>query len=103
MVRREFRRQGIARNLVTIFESEVANRGGLTITLGTDDDTGMTLLSDVNLYQDLPRRMAELRALGRNHPFLFYQEDGLYRHRSIAGRKWPRTARHLHVETCSRQ
>jgi len=36
----------------------------------------MTSLSDVDLYSDLPRHIAELRDLGRGHPFLFYLELG---------------------------
>jgi len=76
VVRREYRRSGIGRTLVDAFEAEVARRGGLTITLGTDDDSGMTSLADVNLYDDLPGHIARLRDLGRNHPFLFYQKLG---------------------------
>jgi aminoglycoside 6'-N-acetyltransferase I len=36
----------------------------------------MTSLSDVDLYKDVPRHIAELRDLGRGHPFLFYQRLG---------------------------
>ena len=74
VVRREHRREGIGRALVAAFESEVANRGALTITLGTDDDSGMTSLAAVDLYLDLPRQIAE--DLGRGHPFLFYRKLG---------------------------
>jgi aminoglycoside 6'-N-acetyltransferase I len=76
VVRREHRRRGIGRALVAAFESEAAGRGGLTATLGTDDDSGMTSLSGVDLYNDLPRHIAELRDLGRGHPFLFYLKLG---------------------------
>lgn len=76
VVRRERRRRGVGRALVGAFEAEVTRRGGLTITLGTDDDSGMTSLSDVDLYTDLPRHIAELRDLGRGHPFLFYRRLG---------------------------
>lgn len=76
VVRRECRRKGIGRGLVAAFESEAAGRGALTITLGTDDDSGMTSLAGVNLYSDLPRHIAELRDLGRGHPFLFYRRLG---------------------------
>jgi aminoglycoside 6'-N-acetyltransferase I len=30
----------------------------------------------VDLYADLPRCMAELRDLGRGHPFVFYRKLG---------------------------
>ena len=76
VVRRESRRLGIGRALVAAFESEASSRGALTATLGTDDDSGMTSLADVNLYDDLPRRISELRDLGRGHPFLFYRQLG---------------------------
>ncbi len=56
-----------------IFEEEAARRGALTFTLGTDDDAGMTSLGGADLYVDLPRQIAELRDLGRGHPFLFYR------------------------------
>jgi aminoglycoside 6'-N-acetyltransferase I len=76
VVRRNHRRRGIGRTLVAAFESEAAGRGALTITLGTDDDSGMTSLSGVDLYSDLPRHIAQLRDLGRSHPFLFYRKLG---------------------------
>jgi aminoglycoside 6'-N-acetyltransferase I len=76
VVRQDRRRRGVGRALVHALEHEVSRRGGLTITLGTDDDSGMTSLSSVNLYQDVPRHIAELRDLGRGHPFLFYQKLG---------------------------
>jgi aminoglycoside 6'-N-acetyltransferase I len=76
VVRRDHRRRGIGRTLVAAFESEAAGRGALTITLGTDDDSGMTSLSGVDLYSDLPRHIAQLRDLGRSHPFLFYRKLG---------------------------
>jgi len=76
VVRRDHRRSGVGRALVAAFEAEAARRGALTVTLGTDDDSGMTSLADADLYADLPRRIAELRDLGRGHPFLFYRALG---------------------------
>jgi aminoglycoside 6'-N-acetyltransferase I len=76
VVRREFRQRGIGRDLVAAFETEAAVRGALTVTLGTDDDSGMTSLSDVDLYSDLPEKLAAIRDLGRRHPFLFYRKLG---------------------------
>jgi aminoglycoside 6'-N-acetyltransferase I len=76
VVRREHRRRGVGRALVAAFESEAAQRGALTVTLGTDDDSGMTSLAGVDLYRDLPRHIAELHDLGRGHPFLFYRKLG---------------------------
>jgi aminoglycoside 6'-N-acetyltransferase I len=76
VVQRAYRRRGIGRLLVDALEQEVRRRGGLTITLGTDDDDGMTSLSDVDLYADVPRHIRALRDLGRGHPFLFYLRLG---------------------------
>lgn len=76
IVRREYRRRGIGRALVVACEAEAAGRGALTLTLGTDDDSGMTSLAGVDLYADPPGRIAALRDLGRGHPFLFYRKLG---------------------------
>jgi aminoglycoside 6'-N-acetyltransferase I len=76
VVHSAFRRQGIGRALAAAFEAEAHGRGGLTATLGTDDNTGMTSLAGVDLYQDPARHIAEIRDLGRGHPFGFYQKLG---------------------------
>jgi aminoglycoside 6'-N-acetyltransferase I len=76
VVHRGCRQRGVGRALVAAFEEEVYHRGAYTITLGTDDDAGMTSLSGVDLYDDLPGRLAALRDLGRKHPFLFYKALG---------------------------
>ena len=72
----EYRRRGIGRALVQAFEAEASLRGALTATLGTDDDSGMTSLADVDLYDDVVGHIAKLRDLGRGHPFLFYRKLG---------------------------
>jgi aminoglycoside 6'-N-acetyltransferase I len=76
VVQRAYRRRGIGRLLVAALEQEVRRRGGLTITLGTDDDSGMTSLTGVDLYADVPRHIREIRDLGGGHPFLFYLQLG---------------------------
>ena len=76
VVHSHFRRKGIGRSLVAAFEREARERGGLTATLGADDNTGMTSLSGVDLYSDLVRHLAETRDLGRGHPFGFYLKLG---------------------------
>lgn len=70
------RRRGIGRALVGAFESAARERGGLTATLGTDDHFGETSLGGVDLYRDVPGRIAGLRDLGMGHPFLFYRKLG---------------------------
>ncbi|MGN6698827.1 MAG: GNAT family N-acetyltransferase, partial [Thermomicrobiales bacterium] len=47
------RRQGIGRALVTDLEARVRERGGHTLWLGSDDETGQTTLSGVDLYPDV--------------------------------------------------
>lgn len=76
VVQPDRRGQGIGRALVSGFVAEAANRGALTVTLGTDDDTGITSLADVDLYADVPRHIAELADLGHRHAFLFYRKLG---------------------------
>jgi aminoglycoside 6'-N-acetyltransferase I len=76
VVRLAHRRRGIGRQLAAAFETEARNGGGLTATLGTDDDSGMTSLSGVDLYDGVARHLSALRDLGRHHPFLFYLKLG---------------------------
>lgn len=67
--------QGIGRALVLDFEEQVRSTGALTITLGSDDEDGMTSLSNVDLYENLWEKVRDIRNL-RNHPFEFYQKLG---------------------------
>ena len=57
------------------FEEQVRLRGGLTITLGSDDEDNMTTLSNVDLYENLWDKVKNIRNL-KNHPFEFYQKMG---------------------------
>jgi aminoglycoside 6'-N-acetyltransferase I len=61
--------------LVEDFEEQVRLKGGLTITLGTDDDDNMTSLSGVDLYENLWEKIRDIRKL-KNHPYEFYQKLG---------------------------
>jgi aminoglycoside 6'-N-acetyltransferase I len=67
--------QGIGRALVQDFEEQVRFKGGLTITLGSDDEDGMTSLSNVDLYHNLWKKIRDVRNL-KDHPFEFYQKLG---------------------------
>lgn len=71
----DFQGQGIGRLLVEDFEKEVAKKGALTIILGSDDENNMTSLSNVDLYDNLPERIANIRNL-KNHPYSYYQKLG---------------------------
>jgi aminoglycoside 6'-N-acetyltransferase I len=67
--------QGIGRALVEDFEAQVRSMGGLTITLGTDDEDGMTSLSNTDLYENLWKKIRDIRNW-KGHPFGFYQKMG---------------------------
>jgi aminoglycoside 6'-N-acetyltransferase I len=67
--------QGIGRALVEDFDEQVRLKGGLTITLGSDDEDGMTSLSNVNLYENVWEKIRDIRNF-KNHPFGFYQKMG---------------------------
>jgi aminoglycoside 6'-N-acetyltransferase I len=68
-------RQGIGRALVTDFEEQVRQRGGLTIMLGSDDEDDMTTLVGIDLYPDPLAHLARIENR-RGHPFEFYQKLG---------------------------
>ena len=60
-VRKDRQRQGIGGTLLTEVTRIAKERGGLTLQLGFSDDKhgGETSLANVDLYGDLPRRIAE--------------------------------------------
>jgi aminoglycoside 6'-N-acetyltransferase I len=68
-------RRGIGRALVRDLEERVRERGGLTLRLGTDDESDATSLSGVDLYADLPGHIARARVLTA-HPLDFYRRLG---------------------------
>jgi aminoglycoside 6'-N-acetyltransferase I len=67
--------KGIGRALIADLEARVKERGGLTITLGTDDANDQTSLSGVDLYSDVWEHVAHIRNL-KHHPYEFYQKQG---------------------------
>ncbi|MDP9374498.1 MAG: GNAT family N-acetyltransferase [Chloroflexota bacterium] len=69
------RRRGIGRALVADLEERVRERDGLTLWLGTDDETGQTSLACVDLYHDVCAHIAAIRNL-RGHPYEFYRRLG---------------------------
>lgn len=66
---------GIGRRLVKALEKEAANRGALTVILGTDDLTGSTSLSNVDLYDNTGGRIANT-VCREHHPYEFYTKCG---------------------------
>jgi aminoglycoside 6'-N-acetyltransferase I len=75
VVRVDQQGKGIGRALVADLEVLVRELGGLTLTLGTDDDDDMTTLSGVDLYQNTWQHIASIRNI-RGHPYEFYQKLG---------------------------
>lgn len=75
VVDKDYRGKGIGEKLVSFLEKEVFDRGGITIYLGTDDEDGMTSLSDTDLFEDTFKKIEEIRNLKR-HPFEFYKKIG---------------------------
>jgi len=67
--------RGIGKILTEDFEEQVRRRGGLTITLGSDDEDNMTSLANVDLYENLWEKIRDIRNL-KKHPYEFYQKMG---------------------------
>ena len=67
--------RGIGKSLVEDLEEQVRRRGGLTITLGSDDEDNMTSLANVDLYENLWEKIRDVRNFKR-HPYEFYQKMG---------------------------
>jgi aminoglycoside 6'-N-acetyltransferase I len=69
------RRVGIGRKLIDDLEQIVAGRGGLTLWAGSDDETGDTTLSGVDLYPDVAGAIRSARTV-RPHAIDFYRRVG---------------------------
>ena len=67
--------KGIGSALVADLEQCIAARGGVTVTLGTDDEVNQTTLSCVDLYPDVTEHIRNIKNLDR-HPYEFYQKQG---------------------------
>jgi aminoglycoside 6'-N-acetyltransferase I len=75
VVRQDCQRQGVGRTLVADFERQVAERGGHTIRLGTDDENGRTSLGGVDVYPNVLDKLRSIENV-RAHPFGFYLKVG---------------------------
>jgi len=75
VVAESYRERGIGRALVTDLEACVKARGGITIYLGTDDETNGTSLYGQDLYPDVLGKVMQLKDRNR-HPFGFYKKLG---------------------------
>jgi aminoglycoside 6'-N-acetyltransferase I len=70
-----FQGKGIGRALVLDLEEQLRARGALTVTLGSDDEDGMTSLAGVDLYENLWQKIRDIQNF-KNHPYEFYQKIG---------------------------
>ncbi len=75
IVKVAWQRQGIGRKLLEVLEEDLANKGVLTLYLGTDDECFATSLSDGDLYQDTYQKLSCVKNY-KDHPFGFYQKCG---------------------------
>jgi aminoglycoside 6'-N-acetyltransferase I len=71
----DFQRRGIGRALVLDFEERVGERGGLTIMLGSDDESAMTSLGGTDVYPSPLEKLLAIRNF-KNHPYSFYEKLG---------------------------
>ena len=74
-VRADRRKSGIGLTLVMDIENEICKRGGLTIYLGTDDETHQTSLSEVDLYDKTWDKIKRIKNY-KNHPYSFWEKMG---------------------------
>jgi aminoglycoside 6'-N-acetyltransferase I len=71
-----YRRRGIGSALVQDLERLAAERGGLTLWLGSDDENGETSLSGIDLYDDIPGAIRDFTRIRGEHPCDFYRRLG---------------------------
>lgn len=75
VVHKDHRFSGIGAALIGEIESQILDRGGLTLWVGTDDESGMTSLWGQNLYPSPLKHLEDIRNLN-GHPYEFYEKLG---------------------------
>lgn len=75
LVKKTRRFCGIGALLLCELESKVAEKGGITIYLGSDDVVGATSLANTELYEDTFDKIQNVQNL-KHHPYEFYQKLG---------------------------
>src|SRR5260221_6811197 len=76
VVARDRQRSGIGSALLATLESRARSEAVLTLFLGSDDDYGGTTLFGRDLWPDVPRHAAGVRATARGHALTFYRRHG---------------------------
>ena len=69
------RGMGLGSLLVARIEREAERAGALVMYLGTDDEDGLTSLSEGDLFENTLEKMKEIRN-NAGHPYEFYQKCG---------------------------
>ncbi len=75
VVQQDLQGQGIGQALVADLEERARELGGLTIWVGSDDESNMTSLSGRDLYPEVLEQLLRIENL-RRHPYEFYQKQG---------------------------
>lgn len=75
VVKKEKQKSGFGKLLVKSIEDEVVKRGGITIYLGTDDESNSTSLSNTDIYENIYNKISNIKNLN-DHPFEFYLKCG---------------------------
>jgi aminoglycoside 6'-N-acetyltransferase I len=75
VVAADHRGQGWGRALVQDLEHQIAQRGGGTLYVASDDEVGLTSLAGVDLYPNPLHHLAQIDNPG-GHPYGFYQRLG---------------------------
>lgn len=75
VVRRDSQNRGIGRMLVEDFEKRACERGGITVILGTDDESYSTSIGGIDVYLNLYDNMKNIKNL-RKHSYEFYEKVG---------------------------
>lgn len=76
VVRRDRQREGIGAALLREIEYAAREKGCLTLLAGSDDESGETSLANVDLYEDLPEKLAKFQP--GKHPSAFYLKHGFH-------------------------
>jgi len=75
VVAESHRKKGYGQALVADTEAILSARGALTLWLGSDDEINATSLSGVDLYDDIPGAIRNVKNL-KGHPYEFYTRLG---------------------------
>ena len=75
VVAESHRSKGVGGVLVKALEEEVKARGGVVVYLGSDDEDGLTSLSNCNLLENTFEKIAQIKNYNK-HPYEFYQKQG---------------------------